>query len=88
MRALILASVAGLAACGQAPPATLPSGTPISCENLESDRSMADGMRVIADSVINTTDPAEIERLQKLKDDARAALEQIQARIDACEAAP
>lgn len=27
------------------------------------------------------------ERLQKLKDDARAALEEIQARIDACEAA-
>jgi hypothetical protein len=69
-------------------PAPLPQrATQVSCERLEADRGMADAMRIIADSVINTTDPAEVERLQTLKDDARAALEEIQARIDACEAA-
>lgn len=83
----VLLAVLALAACeAPAPPATLADGTEISCEHIDADRSAVDALRIIANSNINTTDPAEVARLEQLIADARTQLVEAEARVAACDA--
>ena len=87
MRYALLAAL-GLAACeAPTPPATLADGTESSCEHVDADRSAVDALRIIANSSINTTDPAEVARLEQLIADARTHLAEAEARVAACDAA-
>ena len=87
MRYILFAALAVAACEAPVPPATLADGTQINCEHVDADRSLIDALRIIANSTVNTTDPAEVMRLEQLAEDARARLADAEAHVAACDAA-
>lgn len=102
MRDLALAAaLLALAACNATPPPATTSQTTtpapqtvavdstptISCDGLDAHRSAISGLRIIADAHINTTDPTEVARMQRLQADARQQIAEEERWVARCDAA-
>ena len=89
----VLIAVAGLilmAGCMPPPPPhVVVDGEDIICESarMTTDQNLLAEMRVVADAQINTTDPAEVAKLEHTRADAKAQLQRLQRVVAECDSA-